>query len=192
MSGWQKPPHVLVAYGSKRGGTREIAEMIVEVLLDEGVDADLANAADVRDFDGYDAVVIGGALYMNRWHRDARKLVTHHDEALRRVPVWLFSSGPLDNSANAQELPPTHQVEHLMKRIVARGHVTFGGRLESDAKGFPAARMAKQMAGDRREWHKVRAWAQKLARELVDAEPHPVVLIPTPSKLHRWLSRLSF
>jgi len=41
----------------------------------------------------YDAVVVAGALYMNRWHRHARRFVRGHTPALRGRPVWLVSSG---------------------------------------------------------------------------------------------------
>ena len=183
------PPHVLVAYGSKRGGTREIAEAIAETLLNEGVDVDLANAEDVRDVSEYDAVIIGGALYMGRWHRAARRLVTTKTNALRERPVWLFSSGPLDHSASEHELPPTHQVKHLMEQIDARGHVVFGGQLARDAQGFPASAMAKKMAGDWREWHQIRAWAQQVAGKILDEEPRAVTVAasPSPSRFQRWL-----
>jgi menaquinone-dependent protoporphyrinogen oxidase len=53
-----------------------------------------------------------------------------------------------------------------MERIGARGHVTFGGRLSPDAKGFPASAMAKKNAGDWRDPKQVRAWAHQLASEL--------------------------
>lgn len=181
------PPHVLIAYGSKRGGTREIAETILEVMLNEGVDAEIADASEVRDVDGYDAVIVGGALYMNRWQRDARRFVTHHADALRTRPVWLFSSGPLDDSANTKQLPPTEQVARLMRQIGAREHVMFGGRLEPDAKGFPASAMAKKMAGDWREWHKIRAWAKEVAHAILDEEPRPQVVLAQRSSAQRWL-----
>jgi menaquinone-dependent protoporphyrinogen oxidase len=182
-----RPPRVLVAYGSKRGGTREIASTIVETMLNEGIDAELADAADVRSLDGYDAVVIGGALYMNRWHRAARKLLTRHADELRMRPVWLFSSGPLDNSPNERPLPPTGQVAALMAQIGARDHVVFGGRLTPDATGFPARAMAKTMAGDWREWHKIRAWGKDVAQVIRDEEPRPVVIVPASSRAQRWL-----
>ena len=31
----------------------------------------------------------------------------------------------------------------MMEKVGAKGHVTFGGRLPADAKGFPASAMAK-------------------------------------------------
>jgi menaquinone-dependent protoporphyrinogen oxidase len=182
-----KPPHVLVTYGSKRGGTREIAAAIAETMLNEGIDAELADAEEVRSLDGYDAVIIGGALYMNRWHRAARKLISRNVDELRARPVWLFSSGPLDNSANEHLLPPTNQVANLMARIGARDHVMFGGRLAPDATGFPAKAMAKKLAGDWREWHAIRAWAKDVAQAILDEAPRPVVIVPGPSRAQRWL-----
>jgi hypothetical protein len=43
----------------------------------------------------FDAAIVGGALYANRWNRDARRFISRHDSALRRMPSWCFSSGPL-------------------------------------------------------------------------------------------------
>ncbi len=162
---------VLVAWGTKLGGTEGIARIIGEVLEREGFDVSLARASDVRDPSAYDAAIVGGALYANRWHRDARRLVARNVAALRRVPVWLFSSGPLDDSADRETLPPPTQVAVLMERIGARGHATFGGRLPADARGFPAAAMAKTMSGDFRNPDRIRAWARELARDLPEARP---------------------
>lgn len=90
---------VLVTWGSKRGGTAEIASTISDELKAVGVEVALMPASGLRELRGYDAAIIGGALYGNRWHRDARRLVTRHIAGLRRIPVCLFSSGPLDSSA---------------------------------------------------------------------------------------------
>jgi len=68
--------------------------------------------------------------------------------ALRHIPVWLFSSGPLDDSADHDAIAPTRDVAVLMERVGALGHATFGGRLSADAKGFPASAMARKRSGD--------------------------------------------
>jgi menaquinone-dependent protoporphyrinogen oxidase len=125
----------------------------------------------VPSLDGFNGVVIGGALYANLWPLKARRFVNRHVSALRRVPVWLFSSGPLDDSADRTDIPPTRQVAVLAERIGARGHVTFGGRLERTATGFPASAMAKSHSGDWRNSERIRAWAAMLATELPTAAP---------------------
>jgi menaquinone-dependent protoporphyrinogen oxidase len=162
---------VLITWGTKLGGTEGIARTLGEVLTAEGFDVTLTPAREVRDPRGYEAVLVGGALYANRWHVDARRFVARNVAALRRVPVWFFSSGPLDDSAAKEEIPPPTQVAVLMERVGALGHATFGGRLPADARGFPAAAMAKEHAGDWRDPDHIRAWATTLARALPDARP---------------------
>ncbi len=157
---------VLVAYGSKRGGTAGLAEMIGDELAAAGLKTSVQPARDVRSLDGFDSVVIAGALYAKRWHRDARHFVRRHAGELRGRPVWLVSSGPLDDSAVAGAIPPVKQVATVMARIGARGQVTFGGRLESTAKGFPASAMAKTKAGDWRDRAQVHTWAATVVHEL--------------------------
>jgi menaquinone-dependent protoporphyrinogen oxidase len=154
---------ILVAYGSKRGGTEGLAHMVADALGQEGFTVEVAPARTVRSVGEYDAVIVGGALYAARWHKDARRFVRRYVHDLRRRPVYLFSSGPLDDSAAEKEIPPVKGVQKLMGDIGARGHVTFGGRLAPDAKGFPASAMAKKNAGDWRDARRVQEWVHDIA-----------------------------
>jgi menaquinone-dependent protoporphyrinogen oxidase len=157
---------VLVAYGSQRGGTAEIAEWIGDALRAEGVAADVVSAESVDDVGPYDAFVIGGALYAMRWHRAARRFVRHYRDVLCRRPVWLFSTGPLDRSAEERDLPPVRSVARAAGRIGAHGHATFGGRLTNDPGGRIATAMAEKAAGDFRSREQVVDWARSIAATL--------------------------
>jgi len=157
---------VLVAYGSKRGGTEGLAQMVADGLRDEGLDVEVADARRVTALARYDAVVVGGALYAQRWHRDATRLVRRHARELRHMPTFLFSSGPLDESAAQKEIPPVPGVRDLMGLIGAGGHATFGGRLAPDATGVVAKAMAKKHSGDWRDADDVREWAHGVAHVL--------------------------
>ena len=157
---------VLVTYGSKRSGTAGLATMLGDALAEAGFTAVVTPARDVGDLADFDAVIVAGALYANRWHRHARRFVRRNTSALRDRRVWLVSSGPLDDSAARLDIAPTKQVAKLMDRVGARGHVTFGGTLAADAKGFPARAMAKTKAGDWRDPEHVRRWVASIAPEL--------------------------
>ncbi|WP_163993171.1 flavodoxin domain-containing protein [Pyxidicoccus caerfyrddinensis] len=172
---------VLVTYGSKRGGTEGIARQVVETLRAEGLDAELRPPGEIDDVSAYDAVIVGGALYANRWFRLARRFVHRHAQKLRERSVWFFSSGPLDDTAEQSEIAPTSQVQALMKQVGARGHMTFGGRLEKDAKGFIAHAMARTHAGDWRDSGHIQRWARSVAAELRpgrEGRPSPVESAP--------------
>ena len=157
---------VLVVYGSKRGGTAGLAEMIGEALIADGLAAYVRSAQKCGPPDRYDAVIVAGALYAGRWHPDARRFVRRHASVLRELPVWLVASGPLDDSARDGHVAPVRQVAKLMKHIGARGQATFGGRLEPDAKGFPANVMAKKRSGDWRDPEHVREFALDVVQSL--------------------------
>ena len=131
----------------------------------------------------YDAVIVGGALYSNRWVGSARRFVLRHVRELRRVPTWFFSSGPLDDSATRGQITPTKQVAILMERVGALGRATFGGRLAPDAKGFPAAAMAKTRSGDWRDPTQIREWATAIAGRLPAARPGTPIEQPGRSPL---------
>lgn len=162
---------VLVAHGSVRGSTAEIAAVVGEALTEAGYVVDVRDASAVDGLSEYDGVVLGGALYAGRWARRARRFVSRHVDELERMPVWLFSSGPLDGSASEGEIPPTRSVARYAERVRARDHVTFGGRLAPDARGFPASAMARNgHAGDFRDMDAVRAWATEIA-EALDRAP---------------------
>ena len=157
---------VLIAYGSKSGSTAGLSRMIGDALESRDVHADVRPANDAEPVNSYDAVIVAGALYANRWHRHARRFVRRNAAALRSRSVWLLSSGPLDDTACAGELKPVPQVAKLASVIDARGCVTFGGRLAHDAAGFPATAMAKTRAGDWRDPRQVSDFAARVATDL--------------------------
>ena len=150
---------VLVAYGSKMGGTMGLAEMLGSELSDLGHDVEVKSGSKVSSVSEFDAVIVGGALYyFISWHKDAKTLIRRHLDELRTKPVWIFSSGPLDDSALEKDIPPIKSVSRLVDRVGARGHVTFGGRLENESRGLPV--------GDWRNAEHVRRWAEEIDGEL--------------------------
>jgi hypothetical protein len=56
---------------------------------------DVRRAREVRSLEGRRAVVLGSAVYMARWRRDAMRLLRPRRE-LKEREVWLFSSGAVD------------------------------------------------------------------------------------------------
>ncbi|MBD0741343.1 flavodoxin domain-containing protein [Streptomyces sp. CBMA152] len=159
-------PKALVAYGSKNGSTAQIAERIGEVLRGHGLDTEVRSAAQVRDVQPYDVVVLGGALYAAHWHRDARRFARRNASRLSGTPVWLFSSGPLDASASQRLIPPSPGARRAMVRLDAVEHRTFGGCLRDNVKGRIARSMVNSgRGGDFRDFESITAWAERIATE---------------------------
>jgi menaquinone-dependent protoporphyrinogen oxidase len=156
----------LIVYGSKRGGTAGLAHMIATAFEREGWRAEVRDAADRPGIGDVDVVVVGGALYMNRWFSSVRRWARQHKATLKKVPVWFFSSGPLDDSARAGDLAPVPSVAKLAAEVEISGHMTFGGYLDSNPTGWVARQMARRTAGDWRDEDQVAEWVHHICRTM--------------------------
>ena len=166
-------PRVLVVVASKHGATQEIARALADEMPRSdgggasGLTATLHEAARAPGPSGFDAVVVGSAVYAGRWREEARDYVTAHAAELRDKPVWLFSSGPIGEPPFPPDEP--HDVHPLRQLIGARDHRVFPGRLDKELLSFGERAMVTAMRaplGDFRDWAAVRAWAGELAAEL--------------------------
>ncbi|MFE9255224.1 flavodoxin domain-containing protein [Streptomyces sp. NPDC006879] len=161
------PKRVLVAYGTKHGATAGIAEQIGTSLREDGLDAVVLPADDVDDVRDYDAVVLGGALYAGHWSRKAKRCAERNADSLKHRPVYLFSSGPLDSSAEQQDVPPVPAVAQQMERLGAREHATFGGSVTAQTPGLMARVLVRSgKAGDFRNPERIQSWAHHISAEL--------------------------
>ena len=157
----------LVAYGSRHGSTREVAEAIAATLRGRGLDVDLLPAGEVGALDGYDAVIIGGALYTGRWHADARRLLARPELAAH--PVAVFALGP--RTLSEEDVAGSRaQLDRILARVPAVEPVAiaiFGGVVDPAKLRFPFNRMA---ASDARDWDAISAWAGSVAARIARKE----------------------
>jgi menaquinone-dependent protoporphyrinogen oxidase len=155
--------HVLVAYASKHGSTREVADAIASTLRQHGLRVDMHAAATCNGLDDYGAVVLGGALYMGRWHRDARRFLKRHRDTLSSRPLAVFAMGPKDLEP-ASIASARQQLDRALRQAPQPDAVAiFGGVIDPSELRFPFNRMP---ASDARDWDAIRAWARDLAPRL--------------------------
>ena len=81
---------VLVAYATKYGATAEIAEKIGEVLRQAGLPTDVLPVDRVGDLSAYKAVVLGSAVYIGQWRKEAEVLEGQRDRAGWKVGMAVF------------------------------------------------------------------------------------------------------
>ncbi|WP_136519378.1 MULTISPECIES: flavodoxin domain-containing protein [Cellulomonas] len=162
---------ILMAVASRHHGTWEIGEVAADVLRRRGHEVDQRAPEDVASVDGYDAVVLGSAVYTAHWLPAARELARRCEDGLRARPVWLFSSGLATQPANAANSPL--EIRALLDRLGARGHRSFRGRLDRAVLSFAERAIVaggRAREGDHRDMAAVAAWAQDLADALA-ADP---------------------
>jgi len=165
----------LVAVSSKHGGTEGIGRTIAETLRASGIEVAVVVPEHVTTLDGYDAAIVGSALYLGRWMSPARELVRREADALRRRPVWLFASGPVTGVDD-----PADRSEGLKLRelIDGREFRLFAGVLDRQRLGLLERTVVRAIGspwGDHRPWPEIEGWARSIAEALrTAAEPVPV------------------
>lgn len=152
----------LIAYATKHGSTREVAEQIGDVLREHGCRVEVRPAADVKDLAGFDGVVLGGSLYMGRWHADARRFLKHYRSQLATMPLAVFALGPLKMEPKDVE-GSRKQLEHALAATPELAPVAveiFGGVVDPAKLHFPFSHMPDTDARDPAE---IVAWTEQIA-----------------------------
>jgi len=150
---------VLVAFATRHGSTREVAESIACTLKAFAADVEFGEAREVRSQPGHGPgqarrwtlVVLGAPLYSGRWHRDAHRFLRQHRKELADVPVAVFGMGPRDADVAAWQRSRKQLDRALAKHnwLTPIAVTVFGG---VDPPG-------KQPRRDLRDWTQIEAWA---------------------------------
>ena len=158
---------VLVVSASKHGSTEEIGSFIATRLRERGLDADAIPLDEADGLLGYDAVVLGSAVYVGSWMKQAKSFVSSKRDRLASMPVWLFSSGPTD--PQGEHGMSDEAKAELESAIHPREHAVFFGEIDMDRLGFVEKRVVKAVkapVGDFRDWEEIGAFADRIADAL--------------------------
>lgn len=161
---------ILIGYATRSGSTKEIADLIGELLQRKGVRTHIVRIEDIDSIENYQAVVLGSAIRDELWLPEAIGFVRSHLEALQSKPLFYFQvcmAMHQDTPTQTQQaLRYSEAVRNLAKPVDIG---LFGGVLQLDTiapvernklvrKGFPE--------GDWRDWKAVQAWVDRLVQWL--------------------------
>jgi menaquinone-dependent protoporphyrinogen oxidase len=170
---------VLVVYASKYGSTQGIAERIAARLREADHVATAVAVRQAVDLESYDAFVVGSAVFIGSWMKEASDFVRRHQDTLAKRPVWLFSSGPIGPTVDKEKDKETtvpKDIAVFEPLIHPRDHRVFFGAFDHSRLEFghrivyamPALRKV-MVDGDYRDWPDIDGWAAKIAAALAPA-----------------------
>ncbi|MBE0475621.1 MAG: hypothetical protein IBX62_00765 [Coriobacteriia bacterium] len=172
---------VLVAYESRGGATREVAEAVARVLLEEGLEPDVRSVRDRLRFSDYDGYVLGAPVRIGRWAPRMKKFVADGAAAMRGKPVAVFAVGasfaPPDEetaadpekAANAADYADKcrERVHRWCDRLEPVAFATFPGVMRPEAFPRLLRRTTRNLpVRDARDWDEIGAWAREVAGKL--------------------------
>jgi menaquinone-dependent protoporphyrinogen oxidase len=150
---------VLVAFDTKNGSTKDVAQAITSRLRERGCPVDLQLARHVRDLGDIDYLVVGAPIYSGRWLSSAHRILKRYSKVRpeHRPVIAVFALGPRSDEGPESWVRPKRQFERALGKHQSVTPVTtalFGG----------ADPPRKSPRRDIRDWDAINSWADKLAK----------------------------
>jgi len=163
---------VLVTYATKYGATAEIAEKIGKIILQASLQTDVLPIVSVGDLSPYKAIVLGSAVYVGQWRKEAVAFLEANERTMAKLPVWFFSSGPTGEGDPVQlmqgwRFPEAQQP--IADRVQPRDIAFFHGVLDMEKLSLAEKLLIKGIkapVGDFRDWDAITSWAASIAAAL--------------------------
>lgn len=173
---------VLLVYGSRYGSTKEIAEKIGDIFLQNDIDIDLVNLEetklkDLPPFSAFDGVMIGSGIKINKITKSVKKFLKKKADDLKDNYFGFFVSCMTANKAEDRPKARKKYIEDVLSEydINADMYEAFGGVLdltEDSNLGGIIKKMMEKMAeedpniklgerNDGRDWELIINFANK-------------------------------
>jgi menaquinone-dependent protoporphyrinogen oxidase len=174
-------PDVLVAFASRHGATRGVAERIATRLHEGGLAVTLDQIEDVGEIPPGCAVVLGSPVYDQRWPPEFDDFISRHLQSLAGRRVWLFSVGTFGDRRRVigpLMLREPRNIKQVREAIGPDDYRVFAGIIRREQWPLPSRMLYHAFAGrlgDNRDWPQIDAWAATIAKALAGrAEPAEV------------------
>lgn len=108
---------ILVAYATREGHTREIAERIARALRERGLEGTLLDAEEAQKtgeplgLERYAAAILASSVHAGRYDRSMEKLISRERDALERIPTAFISVSLTEAGVENTELPEERRAE---------------------------------------------------------------------------------
>jgi len=162
---------ILVAYATRYGSTREVAEKAASTLREKGIDAQVAPAKDVKTVDDCSGVVLATPFYIGSMLKDATHFLERNRASLESRPVALLACGPVNASDDMDEA--RKQLDEALGKMEWLKPVAsemFVGKYDAEQLRYldklvavlPASPLYGVPTHDDRDWDAIRAWTETL------------------------------
>jgi len=160
---------ILIAYATRAGSTTGIAEAVAEVIRDCGYDVDLSLIKPDLIPDAYDAVILGGPIYMGSM-QELEEYVRAQQAALESRLKAAFAVGMSFVEDDEEKRAAAREALNKAISPLKPMHLGyFAGRTDPTKLSFlqrVALKIVSSPIGDFRDYDAIRAWAQGVAGDL--------------------------
>ncbi len=175
---------VLVAYSTRTGSTREVAEAVAKDLRLARLQVDLAPMRAVKTLDQYSAIILGTPIYVGELPKEIHQFISRFRIPLTRRLSWVFVLGPVLGNPDEFGLAAVQAGTELDRSPWFRPVEVkiLGGRFDAQRLPFPfnlvRLLVPSQFKGvpstDFRDWDDIHAWATTVSWRIKPIASQPV------------------
>ena len=162
--------NALVVYATRAGSTGEVAQVISERLCAMGFAAEVQPVESVSSLSSFQAVVPGSAVRYGAWLPEMTKFIDSQCSALAQLPLTIFTVHMQALSDDAASQTARAGYTKAVRAVVnPRDEVFFAGKVDPTTLSFferMAVKLIKSPVGDKRDWDRIRRWADGLSETL--------------------------
>lgn len=157
---------VLIAYASKQGSTKEVAESMAEILKEETFEVDVKNMDAVASVNDYDCVVVGAPINGMKWVDDAVNFIGIHQMDLQDKKTAYFSlsyTAVLGRKMWRKQIAKAFDM--VSKQVAPVKTGVFGGKVDGELPGVLrfVFGVPKGTPNDQRDWTQIETWTKDLS-----------------------------
>lgn len=167
----------VMVYASAHGSTAEVARFIADIWRKRGIEIDVAAVGAIPSLSGYDAYVFGSAIHNGLWLPEMATLVRHSRELLAKKPLYLWLNCLRVLEREGYAYVTNNYLPNILGRDLSFRKIgVFAGKIDlatinEDERWtltfrYDGRENLDRLAGDYRDWDKIRDWAEQAAADL--------------------------
>ena len=157
---------ILITYASKSGWTKQIAELLGELLSEMGDSVEVLSVEAVSNLTGYRAVVVGSGVRVGKWLPQAVNFIKSNRSQLREMPTALFTVHMLGLDDSDESIARRRAyTAPVLEMLTPVAEAFFAGGIDSSRVSFIERLMIKAVKapeGDCCDPEAIRSWAQEV------------------------------
>jgi len=154
----------LIAYSSKTGTTKEIAERIAKMIEERGDKAEAKPISAIHDLSGYDRIILGSPVNGMKVLPEFNAFCREKASACNAPKDLFLVSYMFENGRSMWKKALQKEKTRLAEMLGARSSEFFGGRIDKQLPGF--ARLIfgipRDTPLDIRNWVAIESWTKSL------------------------------
>lgn len=157
---------ILLAYATKHGSTKEIADILSEKISSDIVKINLKNTPK-PDISSYDVLIIGAPVYAGRIPKVVRNFIENYHKLLVEKKIFLYLSGMTPQDQLPENLFDLCYGEDIVSYAKSKAHL--GGKFDFSKMNFFEKKIIQKVSGVKADVDSIhRDVIENFAQEIIE------------------------